>query len=41
MCLFVNIQNIIETVSKKNENAELKEFKDLLLKMQKKIRQRS
>ena len=33
MCLFVNIQNIIETVSKKNENAELKEFKDLLLKM--------
>ena len=33
MCLFVSINQIIETVSKKNQNAEFKEFKDLLVKM--------
>ena len=33
MCLFVSIKHIIETVSEKNQNAEFKEFKDLLSKM--------
>ena len=33
MFLFVSINQIIETVSEKNQNAEFKEFKDLLVKM--------